>query len=497
MKAVIYARYSSDRQREESIEDQLRVCRQWCAANGHDVLGVFADKAMTGRTDQRPQFLAMVQNPLGASLCVVYKMDRFSRNKYDAAHYKKVLADKGCRVVSATEAVPDSPEGIIIESLLEGMAAYYSANLAQNVKRGMEGNALKCKAQGYRVFGYDVGSDGCYTINESEARIVREVFQRYADGEPVRTIMADVNARGITNKRGKPFSDSAIRDMVRNEKYKGVYSWGDVRIEDGMPRIVPEALWQAAQGRAPMPRGMHQGKKEPYHLAGRVFCGECGRPLHGTCAIKGDRRYRYYGARKGCPRVSADALEKGCADAVETLVRDPERIQDVAQALADYMNAQIDETEYQETRKRLSDAISGRDNLLNVLQGGFESKGVLERLSQLESQINYLQDRLDTLQQSMLYTDVAEVVKFLEDAATMLPWENTLRAFVQRVEVFEGYAIAVFSYNKNGKAPVETINLGQNSEFSGLVEQTQGCANCFVVGNCVVFVIPLGFRRAS
>ena len=491
MNAIIYARYSSDRQREESIEDQLRICRQWCEDNGHDVVGVFADKAMTGRTDKRPQFLAMVKNPMGAQLCVVYKMDRFSRNKYDAAHYKKVLADKGCRVVSATEAVPDSPEGIIIESLLEGMAAYYSANLAQNVRRGMEGNALKCKAQGYRVYGYDVGSDGCYIINESEARVVHEVFTRYAAGEPVRTIMQDLKARGIVNKAGKPFSDSALRDMVKNEKYTGVYTWSDVRIEDGMPRIIDADLWKRAQSRVPLPRGMHQGKQERYILAGRVFCGKCGEPMHGTCTVKGAKRYRYYGARKGCPRVSADLLEKRCGEAVEKLVRDPERIQDVAQALTDYMNSQIDTKEYEETRQKHSEAVSGRDNLLNVLQSGFESKGVLERLSQLESQIAYLEARMIDLEQAMLFTDVSEVVEFLEDAATLLPWENTLRAFVQKVDVFDGYAIAVFSYTKDGIAPGQTIDLGQSSEFSDLVEQTPLCANCYVIRQYVVFVVPL------
>lgn len=490
MKAIIYARYSSDRQREESIEDQLRVCRQWCAANGHDVIGVFSDKALTGRTDKRPQFLDMVKNPLGAELCVVYKMDRFSRNKYDAAYYKKMLSDKGCRVVSATESVPDSPEGIIIESLLEGMAAYYSANLAQNVRRGMEGNALKCKAQGYRVFGYDVGSDGCYIVNDSEARIVREAFERYADGEAVRTIAADFRARGILNKRGRPISESGVRDMLHSEKYKGIYFWDTVRIEDGMPRIISEELWERAQSRVPLPRGMNVGKKEKYVLSGRVFCAECSRPLYGTCSIKNGKRYRYYGARKGCPRVPADLLEKRCAEAVEKLVRDPGRIHDVAKALTDYMNAQIDTSEYEDCRKRLSDAISGRDNLIMVLQGGFKSNGVLERLTELESQIEHLKKRLNSLEQAMLFTDLRDIEEFLRDSATALPWEDTLRAFIQYVVVYDGYAVATFSYTQNETTPEEIINLGSSSEFLGLVGQTVNCTNFHVIGGLLVFVMP-------
>lgn len=155
--AVIYARYSSAGQREESIEDQVRVCRQAAERDGAEVLRVYHDDATTGRTaDGRAAFLRMVADARrGAfSAVYVYKLDRFARNRYDSAVYKAKLRRFGVELRSATEAVGDGPESILLESMLEGLAEYYSVALAENVRRGQLGNAMKCKHNGVRTFGY-------------------------------------------------------------------------------------------------------------------------------------------------------------------------------------------------------------------------------------------------------------------------------------------------------------------------------------------------------
>lgn len=492
MRAIIYARYSSDRQREESIEDQIRVCTEWCSAHGHDVVGIYSDKAMTGRTDQRPQFLRMVEECSKADLCVVYKMDRFSRDKYDAAVYKRRMRDKGCRVVSATESVPDSPEGVLMESLLEGMAAYYSANLAQNVKRGMEGNARRCLAQGYMVFGYDIGDDGRYVINESEARIVREMFQRYADGEAVSSIKRDMDSRGVkSRKTGRVLADSTIRGILQSEKYIGVYSWGDIRIPGGMPRIIDDGLWEKARKRVPLPRGMAVGKKEKYWLAGKVYCGECGEPLHGASAHSKGRVYRYYGSRKGCPRVSAQLLEKRCAESVERLVRDPERLSDVAQSLADHMNSKIDLSAIDDLEARISDAEARKERLLDAVSEGLPYSQVADRLSALSDELASMRMSLESMRRDVVTTDPDEVMAFLRDVTTELPWEETLQAFVSRVDVYDGYAIAEFSYTKEGTSPRERVSLEEVSYDSRLVDSSASCAKPIVIGLRVFLVVPL------
>ena len=127
--AVIYARYSSDNQNEQSIEGQLRVCQDYAQRNDILILNTYIDRAMTGTNDNRPDFQKMIKDSSNKEFeyIIVYKIDRFSRNKYETAKYKKILKDNGVKMLSAMENIPDSPEGIILESLLEGMAEYYSA----------------------------------------------------------------------------------------------------------------------------------------------------------------------------------------------------------------------------------------------------------------------------------------------------------------------------------------------------------------------------------
>mgnify|MGYP002518385862 CR=1 FL=1 len=129
MKAVIYARYSSDNQREESIEGQLRECTAYCKKNDITILRTYIDRAMSAKTDHRPDFQRMIKDSAKGlfDVIIVWKLDRFARNRYDSAHYKAQLRKYGVKVLSATENISDGPEGIILESMLEGMAEYYSA----------------------------------------------------------------------------------------------------------------------------------------------------------------------------------------------------------------------------------------------------------------------------------------------------------------------------------------------------------------------------------
>ena len=152
--AVIYARFSCNKQREASIDDQLRVCRDWCKREGYAIVAEYCDYAISGRTDDRPEFQRMVANAGESDIVLVYMMDRFSRGEYDAPIYKRELAQHGVKLVSALEQIPDSPEGIIYEKLLEGLAACESKKTAIRTRRGMEGNALKCKTNGVRAVSY-------------------------------------------------------------------------------------------------------------------------------------------------------------------------------------------------------------------------------------------------------------------------------------------------------------------------------------------------------
>lgn len=146
--AVIYARFSCDKQTEQSIEGQLRECNAYAATHGITVVNTYIDRAQSGRYDDRDQFQKMIADSSSGrfNAVIVYKTDRFARNRYDSARYKAILKKNGVRVLYAKEAIPEGPEGIILESMLEGMAEYFSAELSQKVNRGMYETALKCRA---------------------------------------------------------------------------------------------------------------------------------------------------------------------------------------------------------------------------------------------------------------------------------------------------------------------------------------------------------------
>ena len=185
MKAVIYARYSSDNQREESIEGQLRECTAYCVKNDITILRTYIDRALSAKTDNRPDFQRMVKDSAKGlfDVVIVWKLDRFARNRYDSAHYKAQLRKYGVKVLSATENISEGPEGIILESMLEGMAEYYSAELSEKVIRGHTENALKCKYNGGTpTFGYVIDKDMQYQLDPRTAPVVLEIFTRYDQG---------------------------------------------------------------------------------------------------------------------------------------------------------------------------------------------------------------------------------------------------------------------------------------------------------------------------
>lgn len=185
MNAVIYARYSSDSQREESIEGQIRECKEYAEHNGMTVLTSYVDRALSAKTADRPEFQRMIADSAKGlfDVVLIWKLDRFSRDRYDSAHYKRILRKNGVKVVSARENISEGPEGIILEAMLEGYAEYYSAELSEKIHRGQKENALKGKNNGGRIpLGYQLGEDKKLKIDPLTAPLVQEVFRRYADG---------------------------------------------------------------------------------------------------------------------------------------------------------------------------------------------------------------------------------------------------------------------------------------------------------------------------
>ena len=314
--AAIYARYSSAGQREESIEDQVRVCTEAAERAGDNVVRVYQDRASTGTSvDHRHGFLQMVADGQRGAFEVlyVYKTDRFARNRYDSAVYKMRLRRAGVRVVSATERIEDGPDGILLESVLEGMAEYYSANLSENVRRGLDGNAEKCRHNGVRTFGYELGADGYFALDEAEAPVVLGCFEAYADGMGMPEICAEYS--WVRTKMGKPLTVSMLSRMLRNEKYRGRYSYGGHVVEGGMPRIVSDELFYAVQRMLAAATRRRRGVMD-YLLTGKLFDEEGHRYQSQSGHGKSGRKYTYYKCPATGHAVRQDALEAEVARGV-------------------------------------------------------------------------------------------------------------------------------------------------------------------------------------
>ena len=321
--AVIYARYSDDKQRDESIEDQVRVCREAAERAGDRIRKVYADRAVSGTAAiQRREFLRMVADAQqgGFSKVYVYKTDRFARNRYDAAIYRRKLREAGVSIEPVAEHIPEGPEGIILEALMEGMAEYYSANLSQQVKRGMEGNALRCHHNGVRVQGYRCMPDGSYEVDEEQAAVVRRIFGMYAGGMTFAEMADALNAEGLRTPQGRRYCKQTFGPILRNERYIGVYRWGSVRREGGMPAIVDPVLWADVQARLTGIRPHVYGRGELYGLTGRLFDAD-GNVYRGYSAHGwGGRKYSYYQCVATGDLVRKDALEEAVNRAAADLL---------------------------------------------------------------------------------------------------------------------------------------------------------------------------------
>ncbi len=274
LRAAIYARFSSDNQRDESIDAQIRAIEEYAKRNNIDIVKVYSDRAKSATTDKRPDFQQMVDDSaLGLfDLVIVHKLDRFSRDKHDSVHYKRKLRKNNVKVISVLEHLDDSPESGILESVLEGMAEYYSKNLAREVMKGMRENAYQCKhTGGTPPLGYDVDpTTQKYVINPYEAEAVKLIFELYLEGQGYKNIINELNARSYKTKKGNPFGKNSIHDLLVNEKYSGTYvfnrasskNWDGkrnnhgsknnddmIRIPGGIPAIVSIDAFENVQKR--------------------------------------------------------------------------------------------------------------------------------------------------------------------------------------------------------------------------------------------------------
>lgn len=424
----LYMRYSSDRQTEQSIEGQLRELISYCKQHHYRIAAIYVDRAVSAHAsmEKRPSFQQMLSDSARApwKTVLVYKLDRFARNREDAAIARMRLRKNGCNVESAKEGISKNPEGVILESILEGMAEYYSLELSQKITRGMRESAMKGQAVGGSIpLGYKIENKK-WVLDPLTAPLVEEAFTRYADGATIADICNDFNARGYRTAKGAKFNRSSFKNIFRNEKYIGVYKYQDIRVENSIPRIVSDDTWRRVQSRLKVnEEAPARGKaKVPYLLAGKIFCGHCGAPMVGECGRgKGGRTYNYYSCAtrkksRSCDKkpVPKDWIEDIVVQDALAVLTD-EIIEYVATVAAQQSEEEIQQnTNIPAIQQQIADIERKVRNLTKAIESSDTAPDALvTRIAELESQKKGLTAQLIEEQHSVVRLTKEMVMVFL------------------------------------------------------------------------------------
>ena len=463
MNAVIYARYSSDNQREESIEGQMRECMAYAEKNGIKVIDSYIDRAFSAKTDQRPAFQKMIKDSAKKlfDTVLVWKLDRFARDRYDSARYKNTLKKNGVKVISAMERISDGPEGIILESVLEGMAEYYSADLAEKVIRGHTENALKCKCNGGTIaFGLMVDEEQCYVPNPMTAPIVLEIYQMYDQGKTMKEIVDDLDRRKIRGVHGNKIGLDTLNRILSNRKYIGEYKYRDIVVPDGIPAIVPKDLFDRVQElKAKNKKAPARRKAEDlYLLATKLFCGRCGTPMDGECGHScTGKRYSYYKCnnakkKQGCTKkaVRKQWIEDLVVQETMFKLNNDAVIDQIADAVIAYQGSE--NTTLPLLRSQLKEVEKGIENLLNAVQAGMFHPSMKKRLDDLEAQKGEIETRILQEQISKPVYTREQVVFWLKrfrylDMTVQEQRQRLIDCFIKAIYLFDDKLLLTFNYS--------------------------------------------------
>ena len=424
MNAVIYARFSSHSQREQSIEGQLKTCYKFAADNGYTVIGEYIDRAQSGTNDNRAEFQRMIadSDKHTFNAVLVYQLDRFARNRYDSAINKAKLKKNGVRVVSARENIADDASGILVEGILESMAEYYSAELSQKIHRGMAINAQKCLSNGSNPgLGFKVAKDHTFYVDEDEAVIVREIFERYGKGETVADIIKDLNARQIKTSLGRDFNKNSLHRLLRNKRYIGTYLYKGEETPGGMPRIVSDEVFERVQNildKNKAAPARSRGKEE-YLLTTKLFCGYCHEMMTGYGGTgKSGKAYHYYACKNAkkhlCQKKVVDKkrIEDMVVAACRQMLTDS-NIQRIAEAIEAVFKSEFDSSAIKRIKTAIQEADTAIENLWQALEKGQGVDTIMERINKRQEEKAELETQLAIEAKKERIISAQEVTHFL------------------------------------------------------------------------------------
>ena len=487
-KAVIYARYSCEKQTEQSIEGQLRVCNEFAERNGYTVIHNYIDRAVSGKTDKREQFQQMLKDSGNKTFefVIVYKLDRFARNRYDSAMNKATLKKNGVKVLSACEQITDTPEGIILESMIEGMAEYYSAELSQKVKRGMRESCLKGNAAGIQpVFGYCI-VDKKYKIVESEAAIVRKLFADYVSGTTIKELVEWLKISGIRSHRGNVFSFGRVSEMLHNPKYIGKCKYGGEVYENMIEPIIDEQTFYRAQEK--LTENVHKAARskaaEKFILSGKLICAECGELMVGESGTsKTGEIYTYYkcAAKKkraqNCTSkaVRKEVIEKAVYKAIIRALQDDNFIREVARKAVEIHNADIEESaELKILNRQKADIDKQLANITNAICQGIFNQHTQAKMIELSNTQQALETQIADEQAKTIFPlKEARVISFLKNYTEIVKCAGKAESLDNMKRLFDVFIKEVIFDGERFLIIMKTTNEPLDPEKSQKEEATR------------------------
>ena len=450
--AVIYARYSAGpRQTDQSIEGQIADCEKYAAANDLLVTNIYADRHISGKsTEGREEFLQMISDAKKGlfEAVIVWKVDRFGRDKTDIAIYKRELRKAGVKLHYAAESVPDGPEGIILESLLEGLAEYYSADLRQKVERGMKESLKKGQYPGKPPYGYTKDQDKHLIIDTEKAEHVREIFRLHAEGHSIAEIERILANKGIYIKNG------SIYRILTNNRYMGKFEMMGTTLET--EPIISAELWDKSQDTFQR-KGKSSAKME-YRLSGKCECGICHARLTGSYGTsKGGKKHTYYICPNKCikPMPAVKFEEQVIRETRENMLTD-EIIEQILDRIMEIQNADLPHAEIKRIQAQISDYQKRIDNLLDAVENGLRMDSIASRMETYTERIETLKVELEKLKIRKPIIPRDKLKEWLEvfrsgDTDSDILNKRIIQTFISGIVVYDDHSVIIFNVSENKK----------------------------------------------
>lgn len=487
MNIAIYARFSSSSQREASIDEQVKICREYAEKNKYAVVKIYSDSAISGKIDNRPQLQKLLSDSSKQMFqaVLVYSIDRFGRDLSQTLLNEKKLNENGVILLSATEHFTDDASGRFFRNIMMSYAQYYSDELSSKIRRGMDYNAERCLYNGGGVpLGYKVDQKKQFVINPETAPIVRTIFEMYADGKTVTEINNYLNAQGYKTSKGREFNKNSLHTILTNRRYLGYYIHSGVETKGGIPQIIPDELFERVTAK------MKVNKKAPararakveYLLTTKLFCGHCKEMMTGFSGTgKQGKIYRYYicNSTKTTPKtcnkkmVNKDYIEdivvKECRRLLST-----ENIRRIAKAVVAICEEEKDNSNLKRLKKLLAENERKQENTLNaIMESDIESvrKALGDKIPVLEKEHSELERLIAT--EEAPYPNISEetVILFLtalkKGRINDMKYRKTLiDIFINRIYLYDDRV--TITYN-SGDEPV-TITDQLLSELEEMAE---------------------------